>query len=93
MHGTDPDFIDQTLFLLSDIAFARGKPVPATIRDNRDKSKARVSLDYPFNLVLSSTTIPAALAAHLETHHPTMTRPVFPRLHHLPAHLALEFSQ
>jgi ATP-dependent RNA helicase MRH4, mitochondrial len=51
-----------------------------------------VSLDYPFNLVLSSTTIPAALAAHLETHHPTMTCPVFPRLHRLPAHLALEFS-
>jgi ATP-dependent RNA helicase MRH4, mitochondrial len=92
LHGTDPDFIDQTLLLLSDIASARGKPVPAIIRDNRDKSKARVSLDYPFNLVLSSATIPAALAAHLETHHPTMTRLVSPRLHRLPAHLALEFS-
>ena len=50
-------------------------------------------LDYPFNLVLSSATIPAALAAHLEAHHPTMTRLVSPRLHRLPKHLALEFTQ
>lgn len=49
-------------------------------------------LDYPFNLVLTSATIPAALATHLEAHHPTMTRLVSPRLHRLPTHLKLEFS-
>ena len=92
LHGTDPDFIDQTLLLLSDIAAARGKPIPAIIRDNRNRSRALTPLDYPFNLILSSATIPAALAAHLEAHHPTMTRLVSPRLHRLPKHLALEFS-
>lgn len=48
--------------------------------------------EYPFNLVLTSATIPAALATHLEAHHPKMTRLVSPRLHRLPTHLALEFS-
>lgn len=88
----DPDFIDQTLLLLSDIAAARGKPVPAVVRENRNKSQALMPLDYPFNLVLTSATIPAALATHLEAHHPKMTRLVSPRLHRLPTHLALEFS-
>jgi ATP-dependent RNA helicase MRH4, mitochondrial len=49
-------------------------------------------LDYPFNFVLTSATIPAALAAHLDTHHPKMTRLVSPRLHRLPSHLAVEFA-
>ena len=92
LRGTDPDFIDQTLLLLSDIAAARGKPVPTIIRDNRNKAQSPMPLDYPFNLVLSSATIPAALATHLEKRHPTMTRLVSPRLHRLPKHLALEFS-
>jgi ATP-dependent RNA helicase MRH4, mitochondrial len=48
--------------------------------------------DYPFNLVLTSATIPAALATHLEARHPTTTRLVSPRLHRLPSRLALEFS-
>jgi ATP-dependent RNA helicase MRH4 len=92
LHRIDPDFIDQTLLLLSDIAAARGKPVPAIVRGSRNKSRAPMSFDYPFNLVLTSATIPAALAAHLEAHHPTMTRLVSPRLHRLPTRLALEFS-
>jgi len=88
--GIDPDFIDQTLLLLCDIAAARGKLVVAVGRDNG--SRASVPLDYPFNFVLTSATIPAALAAHLDAHHPTMTRLVSPRLHRLPTHLALEFA-
>jgi ATP-dependent RNA helicase MRH4 len=92
LHRTDPDFIDQTLLILSDISAARGKPVPVVIRDNRNKSQAPVPFDYPFNLVLTSATIPASLATHLEAHHPKMTRLVSPRLHRLPKHLALEFS-
>ncbi|KAH9980547.1 P-loop containing nucleoside triphosphate hydrolase protein [Russula compacta] len=88
----DPDFIDQTLLLLSEIAAARGKPVPAISRDGGNKSQAPTPFDYPFNLVLTSATIPAALAAHLDAHHPTMTRLVSPRLHQLPTHLALEFA-
>jgi len=90
--GTDPDFIDQTLLLLSDIAAARGKPVPAIGRGNGNMTQAPTPLNYPFNLVLTSATIPAALAAHLDAYHPTMTRLVSPRLHRLPQHLALEFA-
>ena len=90
--GTDPDFIDQTLLLLSDIAAARGKPVPVIGRDNGNKTQGPIPLNYPFNLVLTSATIPAALAAHLDAYHPTMTRLVSPRLHRLPQHLALEFA-
>src|SRR6266403_202691 len=96
LHRTDPGFIDQTLLILSDIAAARGKPLPAVVRDNRNKSQAPsqapMPFYYPFNLVLTSATIPAALATHLEAHHPKMTRLVSPRLHRLPTHLALEFS-
>lgn len=90
--GTDPDFIDQTLLLLSDIATARGKPVPAISRDKGNVTPTPTPLNYPFNLVLTSATIPAALAAHLDAYHPTMTRLVSPRLHRLPQHLALEFA-
>lgn len=90
--GTDPDFIDQTLLLLSDIAAARGKPVPAISRDNGKMTQAPIPFNYPFNLALTSATIPASLAAHLDTYHPTMTRLVSPRLHRLPQHLTLEFA-
>ncbi|KAI9461070.1 P-loop containing nucleoside triphosphate hydrolase protein [Russula earlei] len=88
----DADFVDQTLSLLSDIAAARGKPVPAVNCDNESRSNAPVLLDYPFNFILTSATIPAALAAHLDSHHPEMARLVSPRLHRLPTHLAVEFA-
>lgn len=92
LRRTDPDFIDQTLLLLSNIAAARGKPVPAVVRNSKNKSQGPMPFDYPFNFVLTSATIPAALATHLEARHPTMTRLVSPRLHRLPTRLALEFS-
>jgi ATP-dependent RNA helicase MRH4 len=89
------DFIDHTLLLLSDVATARGKPVPVPVISQTNEStrtQAPTLLDYPFNFVLTSATIPVALAAHLDMHHPTMTRLVSPRLHRLPAHLTLEFA-
>ena len=83
--------MDQTLLLLSDVATARGKPV-SFISHAEPKSKSQASpLDYPFNFILTSATIPASLAAHLDAHHPDTTRLVSPRLHRLPARLALEF--
>ena len=95
MYGIDPDFIDQTLLLLRDVAAARGKPVPV-IKRAEPESKASASpptpLDYPFNFILTSATIPSSLAAHLDAHHPQTTRLVSPRLHRLPTHLALEFA-
>jgi ATP-dependent RNA helicase MRH4 len=71
------------MLLLSDVAAARSKPVPA-------KSQAS-PLDYPFNFILTSATIPAVLAAHLDAHHPHTTRLVSLRLHRLPAGV-LEFA-
>ena len=94
-YSIDPDFIDQTLLLLSDVAAARGKPVPVISRaDPQAKSpeSAVAPLDYPFNFILTSATIPAALAAHLDAHHPHTTRLVSPRLHRLPSQLRLEFA-
>jgi ATP-dependent RNA helicase MRH4, mitochondrial len=88
----DPDFVDQTLLLLRDIAAARGNPIPAISHDNGSKSQVPIPLNYPFNFVLTSATIPTALAAHLDAHHPMMTRLVSPRLHRLPPRLALEFA-
>jgi hypothetical protein len=78
LHRTDPDFIDQTLLLLSDIAAARRKLVPPVVCGRRNKAQTPMPLDYPFNLILTSATIPAALATHLEAHHPKMTRLVSP---------------
>jgi hypothetical protein len=49
LHRTGPDFIDQTFLLLSDIAAARGKPVPAVVRENRNKSQAPTPFDYCTN--------------------------------------------
>ena len=67
LYETDPDFPNQPLLLLSDVASsdasARGRPVPAIDRDNRNTTQAPISL----NLVLTSATIPTALAAHLDT--------------------------
>jgi hypothetical protein len=76
-YRIDPDFIDETLLLLSDVAAARGKPVPVISRAEPE-SKAPASpptpLDYPFNFILTSATIPVALAAHLDAHHPHTQR-------------------
>ena len=91
-YESDPDFIDQTLLLLSDVAAARGKPVPVIKRADPESKTPALPLDYPFNFILTSATIPASLAAHLDAHHPQTTRLVSPRLHRLPTHLALEFA-
>ncbi|KAI0059885.1 P-loop containing nucleoside triphosphate hydrolase protein [Artomyces pyxidatus] len=91
----DADFIEETGQLLSDIAAARGHPVPLlyTPRDpNQVEAPLPTPVAYPFNFVLTSATFPAALAAHLDNHHPSMTRLVSPNLHRLPKNLALEFA-
>ncbi|VDB85076.1 unnamed protein product [Peniophora sp. CBMAI 1063] len=75
------DFIEETEALLSDIAHARGSPVPA-----------EGLAAYPFNLILSSATIPVALNTHLATRLPNLQRLVSPSVHRLPSKLAVEFS-
>jgi ATP-dependent RNA helicase MRH4 len=47
-------------------------------------------INYPFNLVLTSATIPKSLNAYLEKHHPSLVRLASPRLHHLPKTLQTE---
>ena len=94
----DADFMEETRTLLSDIAAARGHPVPAEAAvpaetpTTTTPAPAPVPHQYPFHLILTSATIPVSLATHLRTHHPEMTRLASPRLHKLPSKLKLEFA-
>ncbi|KAI0364900.1 P-loop containing nucleoside triphosphate hydrolase protein [Pilatotrama ljubarskyi] len=93
----DPDFQEATRAILADISAARGHPVPFDPELNLSagadaKSKpAPTPLDYPFNLVLTSATIPSSLAAYLDQFHPTLTRLASPHLHRLPSSLKTEY--
>jgi len=93
----DPDFQQSTRMLLSDISAARGHPVPCSPDSVLSPhTPARVQptpspLEYPFNFLLTSATIPSLLATYLDTHHPTLTRLASPNLHHLPKTLQTEY--
>jgi ATP-dependent RNA helicase MRH4, mitochondrial len=79
--------------LLTDISAARGHPVefkPAFLPAEGDE--AHVPVEYPFNLILTTATIPSSLASYLDTHHPSLTRLASPNLHHLPSSLKTEYS-
>ena len=54
-------------------------------------SASEIPLDYPFNLILTSATIPSALASYLDKYHPTLMRLASPNLHHLPTTLQTEY--
>ena len=82
---SDPDFQETTRTLLSDISLARGHPVPIT------PALPTTPISYPFNLLLTSATIPTALASYLENCHPSLIRLASPRLHHLPQTLRPEY--
>ena len=69
----DPDFIDQTLLLLSDVVAKRSKPLPAISRaepQSQSPASPVTPLDCPFNFILTNAMIPVALAAHFDAHHP-----------------------
>ncbi|KAF8629784.1 hypothetical protein AX17_005563 [Amanita inopinata Kibby_2008] len=100
----DPDFQEYTRMLLADISAARGTPVAYTPEsalsasalakaDNSAlvKSSDVQPLNYPFNLVLTTATIPAALSSYLDRHHPNLIRLASPNLHHLPKTLRTEY--
>lgn len=48
-------------------------------------------INYPFNLLLTSATIPNSLNLYLEKHHPSLIRLASPHLHHLPKTLQTEY--
>lgn len=87
--------------LLSDISMARGYRVPsittplgrpAPPHERQLQPSSTTLLGYPFHLTLTSATIPASLAAHLDDHHPNLLRLASPRLHRLPSKLRTEHA-
>ncbi|KAJ7472238.1 P-loop containing nucleoside triphosphate hydrolase protein [Mycena galericulata] len=48
-------------------------------------------LNYPFNFLLTSATIPNSLSSYLNAYHPGVIRLVSPNLHHLPKTLKTEY--
>ncbi|TFK69249.1 P-loop containing nucleoside triphosphate hydrolase protein [Pluteus cervinus] len=78
----DPDFQETTRQILADISAARGVPMPEA---------ASTPTSYPFNLVLTSATIPTSLSTYISTHHPDLIRLASPRLHRLPKTLKTEY--
>ena len=96
----DPDFQETTRKLLADISSARGHPTPvlpstelSTVNPQPLTSTPTISepINYPFNLVLTSATIPNSLNLYLEKHHPSLVRLASPGLHHLPKTLQTEY--
>ncbi|KAF9445256.1 P-loop containing nucleoside triphosphate hydrolase protein [Macrolepiota fuliginosa MF-IS2] len=95
----DPDFQEVTRTLLADISAARGQTIKVDPNDPSLSSFAPLTpasttvehINYPFNLILTSATIPKNLAAYLDRHHPNLIRLTSPRLHHLPKNLATEY--
>ncbi|KAF8995899.1 P-loop containing nucleoside triphosphate hydrolase protein [Cyathus striatus] len=91
----DPDFKEQTLNFLSDVARARGAPLPDALSAltilATPSSTTPNPINYPFHLLLTSATIPSALISHLNTYHPTLTRLTSPNLHKLPKTLTTEY--
>ncbi|EGN99584.1 hypothetical protein SERLA73DRAFT_106193 [Serpula lacrymans var. lacrymans S7.3] len=96
----DPDFQESTRMLLADISAARGYPVnfspempllTSTAPKNEPAPKP-AAVDYPFNFLLTSATIPSSLSSYIETHHPLLTRLASPNLHRLPSTLKTEHA-
>ena len=72
----NPDFVDSMEMLLGAISDIRKPSNPSSL--------------YPFNLVLSSATIPPALNAYLQEKLPTITRLTSINLHQLPPSITPE---
>ena len=90
----DADFQESTRMLLSNIASARGHPVPFEPKSDLeplDQDTPPTAIKYPFNLVLTTATIPSSLASYLDNYHPDLTRLASPNLHHLPRSLKTEY--
>ena len=99
-HILDPDFQESTRTLLADIAAARGQPVPNTPDPFLPPSETPTTptlsqntpINYPFNLILTTATIPPSLALYLDAYHPNLTRLASPKLHRLPSTMKTEYE-
>jgi ATP-dependent RNA helicase MRH4 len=79
--------------LLADISAARGHPVQFTPNFLPSVESPRPKpIEYPFNFILTSATIPTSLTAYLDAYHPSLVRLASPNLHHLPTHLKTIYS-
>lgn len=58
---------------------------------NLAEEVAPTPLNYPFNFILTSATIPSSLAAYIDRFHPSLMRLASPKLHHLPSTLKTEY--
>ncbi|KAF8172503.1 P-loop containing nucleoside triphosphate hydrolase protein, partial [Pholiota molesta] len=69
-------------------------PAPTTPSSSASASIStsnNTPIDYPFNLILTSATIPKSLNAYLSTYHPSLVRLASPQLHRLPRTLQTEY--
>ena len=98
-HTLDPDFQESTRTLLADVAAARGQPVshtpdllPSPEISTESTLGQNTPINYPFNLILTTATIPPSLAAYLDVYHPALTRLASPKLHRLPSTMKTEYE-
>ncbi|KAH9475710.1 ATP-dependent RNA helicase MRH4, mitochondrial [Psilocybe cubensis] len=97
----DPDFQETTRLFLADVSAARGYPIPFSphLLPPSPSSPSTVSslsttlapVKYPFNLLLTSATIPTSLNTYLTQAHPSLLRLASPNLHKLPKTLQVEY--
>ena len=87
-----------TRTLLADISTARGRPmcvnaadpVLSSVSPVTSSSSTTEPINYPFNFILTSATIPRDLATYLDQYHPLLVRLTSPRVHSLPKSLKTE---
>ncbi|KAG8833715.1 RNA helicase [Serendipita sp. 399] len=80
------DFVQTTELLLNDIAAAKRGQSSSEVGQGPQTGDSA----YPFNLVLTTATIPKSLDHYVSTNYPTMERLTSIELHHLPKSILAE---
>ncbi|KAG8904085.1 RNA helicase [Tulasnella sp. 403] len=83
----DRDFVDTTEAIIDHIVEAR-RGTPSATNDGQLTTNS-----LPFNLILSSATIPVSLSNYLDKNIPQTVRLASPRIHQLPKRLKTEYVQ